>query len=179
MAQIETQFRAALLELRVLPHILELGCLRWEIDCPTHHVDWHPGGVWVRSDIEPGLDVDIVMDAHDLAPCADGTFDAYIAMSVYEHLRQPWVAAQQAARVLRPGGILFVMTHQTFPIHGYPSDYFRFTDVALASIFQDAGLTIVMAAYEYPCQIIPPSEITRWNPGAEAFLNVNVFARKD
>jgi SAM-dependent methyltransferase len=128
------------------------------------------------SDVTDGLDVDVVADAHDLAPFATSSFDAYIAVSVYEHLRQPWVAAKAAHRVLKNGGTLLVVTHQTFPIHGYPSDFFRFSDVALASIFEDAGFKIIDGGYQYPCQITPPPEVTRWNTAAPAFLNVGVYA---
>ena len=33
---------------------------------------------------------------------------------------------------LKSEGVLFLQTHQTFLIHGYPSDYFRFTTEALS-----------------------------------------------
>jgi SAM-dependent methyltransferase len=129
------------------------------------------------SDIQPGTDVDVVADAHDLISFAPESFDAYAAVSVYEHLRRPWLAAEAARKVLKTGGLLLVVTHHTFPIHGYPSDYFRFSDRALAGIFEDAGFEIVDAGYQYPCEIRPPKEVTRWNSAAESYLNVAVFAR--
>jgi hypothetical protein len=73
--------------------------------------------------------------------------------------------------------LLFVCTHQTFPLHGYPHDYFRFSAEALAGIFDDAGFEILDGGYTYPASIIPPAEVTRWNPGAAAYLNVDVLAR--
>jgi SAM-dependent methyltransferase len=160
------------------PRVLELGTMRWDEGFATHHQAWAPhASQYVMSDVTDGLDVDVVADAHDLAPFATSSFDAYIAVSVYEHLRQPWVAAQAAHRVLANGGLLLVFTHQTFPIHGYPSDYYRFTDVGLASLFEDVGFEVLDHGYQYPCQIIPTAEVTRWNPGAPAFLNVTVAAR--
>jgi SAM-dependent methyltransferase len=158
------------------PRIIELGTLRWEQDRPTHHKAWAPDATWTLTDVSPGTDVDQVVDAHTMDGAADN-FDAYIAVSLYEHLERPWVAAQAAARVLGPGGLLYVATHQTFPIHGYPSDYFRFSDRALALIFADAGFEILHAGYAYPCKIVPPPEVTRWNPAAPAWLNVEVAAR--
>jgi SAM-dependent methyltransferase len=175
--QAESQFRRELEALK-RPSVLELGTLRWEVNSPTHHASWAPhASMYVKSDVQEGMDVDVAADAHDLAPIGTATVDAYIAVSVYEHLRRPWVAASAARRVMKPGGILLVVTHQTFPIHGYPSDYFRFSDRALAGIFEDAGFEVVDAGYQYPCSITPPREVTRWNPVAESYLNVAVFAR--
>lgn len=167
------------------PRILELGTLRWDANLVTHHKEWAPDCEWTLSDISPGTDVDVVADAHRLHETfhvgvggKPARFDAYIAVSLYEHLERPWYAAMSAFEVLRPGGLLYVATHQTFPLHGYPDDFFRFSDKALALIFEDAGFEILHAGYAYPCQIIPPPEVTRWNPSAPAWLNVEVAARK-
>lgn len=176
-AQAETLFKQLLTALDA-PRVLELGTLRSDPTFPTHHQEWAPHAKkYVMTDMAEGLDVDVVADAHTMKPFTANSFDAYIAVSVYEHLRQPWVAAKQAHRVLRNEGILLVVTHQTFPIHGYPSDYYRFTDVALATLFEDVGFEILDAGYQYPCQITPPAEVTRWNTAAPSFLNVAVAAR--
>lgn len=167
----------ALLTAVVRPKVLELGTRRWNDTIPTHHKHFAPESDYVMCDILEGLDVDVVADAHDLAPFEDASFDAYIAISTYEHLQRPWIAAKAARRILRPGGLLLVVTHQTFPIHGYPYDFFRFTDTALAGIFADAGFDIIERGYEYPSVITPPPGITIWNPLAPSFLNVGVTAR--
>lgn len=161
------------------PKVLELGTLQWEIGKPTHHSDWLPeGSTHVMSDVQAGQDVDVVADAHDLAPFADNEFDVLIAVSVWEHLRKPWIAAAAAHRVLKPGGILYIATHHTFPVHGYPSDYCRWTDKGLEGLFDEPEWHSRVSSFAYPCQIIPPPEVTRWNPLAEAYLNVDIFATK-
>jgi len=166
------------------PKIIEVGTLRQEPANPTHHTAWAPHGEWTKVDAYPGQDVDIVDDAHHLTmirPDTDGLgtlFDAYVACSLFEHLERPWVAMQAAAAVVRPGGLVYVQTHQTFPIHGYPSDFFRFSTGALRVIMEDAGLDVLHVGYMYPAKIIPPAEVTRWNPAAEAWLNVEALARK-
>lgn len=167
------------------PAIIEVGTLRSDPAFPTHHTAWAPHGTWTRVDREAGTDVDEVADAHDLAVFQRErelgyTFDAYMACSVFEHLERPWVAMQAAASVVRPGGLVYVQTHQTFPLHGYPSDYFRFSTEALRVIMEDAGLEVLHAGYLYRCTIVPPPEVTRWNtaPDVEAWLNVEALARK-
>ena len=174
----ETQFKAELLAM-VAPRVLELGTMRSEAPNPTHHQEWAPQAKeYVMSDFADGLDVDVIADAHDLKPFKRAYFDALIAVSVWEHLTRPWIAAQAVGRVVKPGGIIFICTHQTFPLHGYPNDYFRFSSPALGLIFEDAGFEILEAGYQYPCSIHPPAEVTRWNDAAESFLNVAVFARR-
>lgn len=159
------------------PRVLEMGTKRWLEDFQTHHAHWLPYGTdHIKTDIEAGTDVDLVMDAHALT-LGDGTIDALIAVAVWEHLARPWVAAKEVARVLTDGGIALIETHQTFPLHGYPHDYYRFSKEALSLIFEDAGMEVLAADYQYPCQIVPNSEVTRWNPGAPAFLNVAVLVR--
>ena len=161
------------------PSILELGTKRSDPNFPTHHREWHPEAGWTMADAEDGTDVDIVTNAHDMREqFADESFDAVIAVSVWEHLERPWVAAKEVERVLAKGGIVYIATHQTFPIHGYPSDFFRFSDKALTLIFEDAGLEVISADYSYPAKIQPPPEVTRWNHAAPAYLNVDLYARK-
>lgn len=158
--------------------VLELGTLRWESHTPTHHKAWFPDATWTLSDWEAGTDVDVVADAHDLAPFPDDSFDALVACSLLEHVARPWLVLQAMARVLRPGGHLLVTTHQTFPLHGYPDDYFRFSTSAMRVLAEDAGLEVARVEHMFPCKIIPPKIVPVWNTAAEAFLNVELFARK-
>jgi hypothetical protein len=60
-------------------------------------------------------------------------FDVIISCSTFEHLKYPAVAAHEVLKALKVGGVLFVQTHQSFPLHGYPFDYFRFSREALAA----------------------------------------------
>lgn len=168
------------------PDVIEVGTLRWDPDFPTHHERWAPHGRWTKVDREAGTDVDIVADAHQLEQVLASEqgvwpdFDAYVACSVFEHLERPWVAMEAAAEVVRPGGLVYVQTHQTFPLHGYPQDFFRFSDRALAVLAEDAGLDVLHVGYMYRCIIVPPPEVTRWNTAddVEAWLNVELLARK-
>ena len=54
--------------------------------------------------------------------------DAVLLSEVLEHTPHPMSVLSEAARILRPGGLVFVTTPFAFPVHGKPSDYFRFTE---------------------------------------------------
>jgi hypothetical protein len=155
--------------------VLELGTLRSIPDRATIRPDLAPQAEWLGSDFQAGADVDIVADAHSLtAVTGREAFDAIMACSVFEHLARPWIAAKEIADALKPGGRVFVQTHFAFPIHGYPSDYFRFTREALALLFADAGLTSIETSYAFAAKIMS-KEI---GDNGQVFLNSNVMAQK-
>ena len=158
--------------------ILEMGTMKWGTES-THHKAMFPNASeYVMSDFLDGEDVDTVSDLHDLKEFPDNSFDGFYAASVFEHVQFPWVAAAAIHRVLKPGGWCYVATHQTFPVHGYPSDYTRWTDNGLRSLFEWALFTVEAAAMNGPCTILQPPHVAVWDPHAPAFIGVSVFARK-
>jgi len=62
----------------------------------------------------------------------DKSFDFVFSDQVLEHVEgDPQQAINESWRVLRPGGIAIHTTCFINPIHGCPSDYWRFTPEAL------------------------------------------------
>jgi SAM-dependent methyltransferase len=159
------------------PRVLELGTKRSIPDRPTHHKVWVPNASeFLMTDIEAGADVDFVCDAHVLGDLGVSEFDAVISCSTFEHFQKPWVVAEQIYRVLRPGGLVFVQTHQSFPVHGFPSDFYRFTKEALRTLFADSGRWETLETdYEFPCSVW--SERDPSTRHGEAYLNVCLFGR--
>ncbi len=60
-------------------------------------------------------------------PYKDNTFDYVLADQVLEHVKKPWIAAEEVRRVLKPGGITVLTSCLLHKIHGLPTDYWRFT----------------------------------------------------
>lgn len=83
----------------------------------------------------------VVGDLHAM-PFSDAEFDLVIMSEVLEHLYDPSQALAHAARVLKPGGLLFLSTPQYWHIHGWPSDYYRFTIFGLQYLCERHGLII-------------------------------------
>jgi SAM-dependent methyltransferase len=112
--------------------------------------------VYTGVDIVAGENVDLVGDAHDLAAILPPAhFDVVFCMSVFEHLIMPWKAVLEVNRVLRPGGLFFITTHQCFPLHDTPWDFFRFSDRAWPGLFNDAtGFRIRQTALGEPASVV-------------------------
>jgi SAM-dependent methyltransferase len=108
-------------------------------------------------DILPGENVDVVGDAHalgDLFP--PERFDAFYSVSVFEHLLMPWAVVPQINRVLKPGGIGLIHTHQTLGMHDLPWDFWRFSDTAWDALFNsETGFEIVDRCLDSEQFILP------------------------
>jgi predicted O-methyltransferase YrrM len=65
----------------------------------------------------------------------DASVGTIICTSVFEHVENPFAAAYHVARVMRPGGKLFVSVPFKFSFHQQPDDYWRFTTSALRLLF--------------------------------------------
>jgi ubiquinone/menaquinone biosynthesis C-methylase UbiE len=79
---------------------------------------------------------DVVGDAHYL-PFKDQTFDLAVALNVFEHLREPHVAAAELRRVLTPGGKVFIHTAFLQPLHEAPHHYYGATEFGVRQWFCD------------------------------------------
>jgi SAM-dependent methyltransferase len=103
-------------------------------------------GDWLGIDMQPGPGVDEVADIHALPAEWSGRFSGVLCSEVLEHVRRPWVALPELRRVLRPGGTLIVTTLTAFPIHGFPDDYYRYTESGLRALLEDAGFVGIETA---------------------------------
>lgn len=89
-----------------------------------------------NTDVEMYPTIDQIADAESL-PFPDNTYDAVVAIEVFEHVRSPWKATSEMLRVLKPGGIGIVSMPFLFRIHGDPNDFTRLTAEGLRALFGD------------------------------------------
>ena len=96
-------------------------------------------GRWTGMDMQLGPGVDVVADVHDLPDEWAGAYSGLLCSEVLEHVARPWVALPQMRAVVQPGGWAIFTTLTTFPVHGFPNDYWRFTETGLGLLLEDAG----------------------------------------
>lgn len=75
-------------------------------------------------------------------PFADGSFDGVICTEVIEQSPRPWQTLAELARVLRPGGRLYLTAPFDWHFFDEPYDYFRFTTHGVRALLEDAGFTV-------------------------------------
>jgi hypothetical protein len=108
-------------------------------------------------DILPGDNVDVVGDAHAMATFFPPEhFDGIYSVSVFEHLLMPWAVVPQMNKILKPGGLALIFSHQTLGIHDPPWDFWRFSDTAWDALFNPrTGFEILERAMDFEQYILP------------------------
>lgn len=111
-------------------HTLDVGCGN------RMYGSYFPNVTTLDIEVRPGVQVDIVADAHDLSQIEDNTYENILCTEVLEHLHTPHQAIAELHRVLKPGGMLILSTRFVFPLHDVPGDYFRYTKYGLQHLLQ-------------------------------------------
>lgn len=97
----------------------------------------------IACDLHPsGKPLDATADLERL-PFADNCFDAVFCSQVLEHVMDPWQAASEMARALRPEGYLVITVPFIGYLHNEPHDYHRFTPHGARRLLEEAGLEAV------------------------------------
>lgn len=92
-----------------------------------------PGKRYLGCDMRPGRGVDQIEDIHALS-FETGSVGTFILADTLEHVADPIRAMAEVHRCLNDQGILIYTSTMHFPIHGYPSDYWRFTPEAFRAL---------------------------------------------
>jgi hypothetical protein len=133
-------------------------------------------------DVHPGPNVDRVGDAHELGALFEPEqFDGVFSLSVFEHLLMPWVVVLEINKVLKPGGLVMVATHPTWPPHELPWDFWRFQENSFWALFNKAtGFEIICTVTSTPARIFPfeRSSYLQGTTKTIASMGVAVLARK-
>ncbi len=110
--------------------VYDLGCgIRpYEKDILTV-ADRYVGVDW--SSTLHGLHADIEADMNKPLPIDDDVADAIVSFQVLEHLYEPQVVLNEAFRIIRPGGKIFISVPFQWWVHEAPYDYFRYTRYGL------------------------------------------------
>lgn len=93
----------------------------------------------IASDVHLQLQPDCVIDAHEI-PFKNDFFDLVFAAQVIEHTINPWLVSTEFQRVTKNGGYIQIEAPQSYPYHGQPYDFFRFTFTGMRSLFSKCKL---------------------------------------
>lgn len=101
------------------------------------------GWRYTGLDVAPGPNVDLVVPLRGLwtpaHPGLAGRFDLVISGSTAEHVEDLHVWIENLAAILKPGGMLIVYTHHSFPFHRFPIDCWRILPDGLKWLFGRPG----------------------------------------
>lgn len=76
---------------------------------------WHYEGL----DIQPGLNVDHVVPPFDYSAIGYGRFDVAVSNQTFEHCTKPWLLILEVEKLLKPSGLVCIVTPYDMGIHPY------------------------------------------------------------
>lgn len=120
--------------------LLDFGCGQ------SPYASLYPNAQYLRADYPEVGDLDYTIDNDSRIKEADATFDLILSTQVAEHVEDPLIYFSECYRLLKKGGRLICSTHGTFPDHGCPSDFQRWTAEGLSRDLQQCGFTITHLA---------------------------------
>ncbi len=116
--------------------ILDLGC------GGSPYRPLFPNAQYERADLEGMPGIDHIVDPGKPLDVPDGSFDRVLSTQVLEHVEDVHDYLCECRRLLKPGGRLVLTTHGTYPDHGAPWDYQRWTPSGLSRDLIKAGFDI-------------------------------------
>jgi SAM-dependent methyltransferase len=139
--------------------VLDVGCAdRWveavlPENCRYLGIDYPATGSELYA-----ANPDVFADASCL-PIQSDKIDVVTLFEIIEHLESPQEALQEAYRVLKPGGSLWLTVPFIYPIHDAPFDFQRLTTFGLmrdltAAGFVDINITSKLNAVQTSCLLL-------------------------
>jgi len=154
--QLIVDFLAELAAKVQLPEpIVEFGSLQVEADQPGDLRPLFAGREFTGTDMRAGPGVDRIEDLRALS-YGDGEVGTALCLDTLEHCDDPLAAGRELHRVLRDDGVCVVSSVMLFPIHAYPSDYWRFTPEGMRTVLSafDSVWVVGVGPAQLPMQVI-------------------------
>ena len=120
--------------------LLDIGCgdMPFKAHLPQQVTQYDTLDVESRTE-----GVTYIASAMDMRMIPDDSYDSAMCFEVLEHVPNPFIAAAEMHRVLKPGGTLVISVPHMWPIHEAPHDYLRFTYFGIKNVLESNGFEIV------------------------------------
>jgi len=94
-------------------------------------------------DIEAGRSVDAVMQDAETIPAESNHYDVVLSANCLEHVRRPWVLVLEMARIVKPGGLVFLLMPAYHTYHAHPIDCWRAYAEGMRGLLENAQLEVL------------------------------------
>ena len=127
--------------------ILEAGARNVNGSVRSILEQYHPAS-YLGIDIEAGEGVDQIRNIYDLvSEFGKDSFDIVVCTETLEHVEDWRLGIQNLKGILKPEGIMiFSSPIPEVKYHGYPFDFWRYTEKDCRSIFQDMNIMNIQLA---------------------------------
>ena len=125
--------------------VVDIGSLNVNGTCRHLFPAWRYIGV----DMEPGPSVDIVVHKPYRYPIPRRSADLVISGQSFEHMEFFWLAWLEMCRIVRPGGLIFLLAPSRGPEHRYPVDCWRFYPDGFRALAKWAGVCLLEVSTDW------------------------------
>lgn len=108
-----------------------------------------PGWTYKGIDLSSGPNVDIVLDSPYVLPLESDSVDLVVSGQAFEHVEYFWVTWLEMARIVKPGGMIFLIAPSRGPEHSFPVDCWRFYPDGYRALAKYAGLELLEATTDW------------------------------
>jgi len=85
-----------------------------------------PGWKYTGVDLAAGPNVDVVLTSPYRFPIKSYSIDVIVSGQAFEHIEYFWLSWLEMARMVRPGGLIFLLAPSRGYEHRHPQDCWRF-----------------------------------------------------
>lgn len=92
----------------------------------------------IDKSIKDNKDV-IIGDICNCPNIKDNSYDIVFSNNVFEHIKEPWAAAEESVRITKKGGLIITITPFSWRYHPVPVDTFRYSHYGLSYLYERTG----------------------------------------
>jgi SAM-dependent methyltransferase len=108
-----------------------------------------PGWRYIGVDMEPGPGVDIVARKPYRYPLASESVDLVVCGQAFEHMEYFWLGWLDICRIVKRGGLIFLLAPSRGPEHRYPVDCWRFYPDGFQALAKWAGVEMLEVSTDW------------------------------
>ena len=102
-----------------------------------------PSWQYVGVDLVPGPNVDVTLASPYRLPFASHSVDVIVSGQAFEHIEFFWLTWLEMVRVLKPGGLIFLLAPSRGYEHRHPQDCWRFYPDGYQALAKYGGLALL------------------------------------
>jgi SAM-dependent methyltransferase len=128
-------------------NIVDIGS--WDVNGSYKPLLSAPGWRYCGVDLAAGPNVDVVMTSPYQLPMTSHSVDVLVSGQAFEHIEFFWLTWLEICRVVKPGGLIFLIAPSRGPEHRYPQDCWRFYPDGFRALAHYGSLELVEVSTDW------------------------------
>lgn len=122
-------------------HVVDIGS--YDVNGSYKPFFSQPGWQYTGVDLAAGPNVDVVLASPYKLPLPSHSADVIVSGQAFEHIEYFWLTWLEMARVLKPGGLIFLLAPSRGYEHRHPQDCWRFYPDSYTALANYAGMKLL------------------------------------